>query len=145
MIRKGLKWKQLIENIKTIQQECPHIVLEIAPTISVFNIFTVSELHRYFYEEGFIPSINSIYLNLLERPNYYNIQVLPTPEKEKARLILTKHIDWLNTFSANKTLIDEFQSIVNYLFLKDDSKGLAQLAKQTERLNKIRNDSISIF
>lgn len=145
VIRKGLKWDTLIENIKTIQKECPHVVIEIAPTISVFNIFTVAELHRYFYEEQLIPSINSIYINLLERPNYYNIQILPKEEKLKAQLVLENHIDWLGTLKAETALINEFKAIVNYLFLKEDSKGLSQFRKQTERLNALRNDSISAF
>lgn len=145
VIRKGMKWKALIENIKTIQKECPHVVIEIAPTISVFNIFTVAELHRYFYEMKLIPSINSVYINLLERPNYYNIQILPKEEKEKAKLMLENHIEWLKNLEAKTALINEFEAIINYLFLKNDTKGLSQFRKQTERLNTLRNDSISTF
>ena len=145
VIRKGLKWEQLIENIRTIQRECPHVVLEIAPTISIFTIFTVGELHRYFYEEGLIPTINSIYLNLLERPNYYNIQILTTEEKEKARHILSKHIVWLTDLGAKSELIDEFEAIVNYLFIKEDKKGKALLAIHSRRLDEIRKSSISML
>ena len=145
VIRKGMKWNTLIENIKTIQKECPHVVIEIAPTISVFNIFTIAELHRYFYETKLIPSINSVYINLLERPNYYNIQILPKEEKEKAKLMLENHIEWLKNLEAKTALINEFEAIINYLFLKNDTKGLSQFRKQTERLNTLRNDSISTF
>ena len=97
VIRKGLKWTELINNIKLIHKECPHVVIEIAPTISVYNIFSIGELHQYFYEKKLILSVNSIYLNLLERPNYFNIQLLTQVDKERAKKKLEKHIDWLRS------------------------------------------------
>lgn len=95
LIRKGLKWKVFIANLKLVKNKCPHVKIEIAPTVSVFNVFTLSNLHQYFYNKGLIKSVNDIYLNLLERPNYYNIQVLPEEKKRIVQTILEGHILWV--------------------------------------------------
>lgn len=145
VIRKGLKWTELINNIKLIQKECPHVVIEIAPTVSVFNIFSIGELHQYFYEKKLIQSINSIYLNLLERPNYYNIQLLSTRDKRKAKLGIEKHILWLKSIGANDTVIEEFNSIITYLFIKSDDQALALFNVKNEALNQLRNESLTLF
>lgn len=145
VIRKGLKWAKLIENIKTIQKECPHVKIEIAPTISVFNIFTIGQLHQYFYTEKLIPTVNSIYLNLLERPNYYNIQLLPLVDKEMVKLSIEKHIEWLKEKNSNNHIIEEFQSILSYLFAKEDHKSMALFNLKNQALNQLRNEELTIF
>ncbi len=142
VIRKGLKWKKLIENIKQIKENCPHVKFEIAPTISVFNIFSIGKLHQYFVDECLVDDVNSIYLNLLERPNYYNIQVLPTGEKKKVELILNEHIIWLHSKNASSKIIQEFKSIINYLFLKQDEKGLLLLKQKNNQLNVLRKEHL---
>lgn len=144
VIRKGLNWGKLVENIKTIQKECPHVVLEIAPTISVFNIYSIGELHRFFIEKKLISSINAIYLNLLERPNYYNIQLLPMEEKIKVQEILLAHIEWLKTLNVSRLVLLEFESIIIYLFARDDNKSLEIFKAKNKEMNILRNESLNI-
>ncbi len=145
VIRKGLKWEKLLQNIRIIQAECPHVVIEIAPTVSALNILQLFDLHRYFFEHKLIQSINAIYINLLERPNYYNIQVLPIDRKLTTKKMLEEHILWLRKNKAQESVVDELKAIEKYLFAKDDEKGYTQLQQQTERLNEMRSDSFSVF
>lgn len=145
VIRKGLKWEKLVENIKKIQQECPHVEIEIAPTVSALNILQLFDLHRYFFDHQLIQTIDAFYINLLERPNYYNIQVLPKEVKLKAKQILKEHIEWLNKNNAQQYIIDELKAIESYLFAKDDEKGYQQLQRQVKLLNEMRKDSFSVF
>jgi sulfatase maturation enzyme AslB (radical SAM superfamily) len=145
VIRKGLKWSTLIENIKVIQNECPHVVIEIAPTISVYTVFTIAELHQYFYKQGLIPSLDAIYLNLLERPNYYNIQLLTIEDKTTAKLRLEHHIDWLQKNEASKKTIEEFRSLIAYLLAKNDEKSLALFEVKNKEINQLRNESLRLL
>ncbi|MCT4580249.1 MAG: twitch domain-containing radical SAM protein [Flavobacteriales bacterium] len=145
VIRKGLKWEKLLQNIRKIKAECPHVMIEIAPTVSALNILQLFDLHRYFFEHQLIQSVDAIYLNLLERPNYYNIQVLPKEIKQKAKQLLKEHVAWLRKNKAQELVVDELKAIEKYLFAKDDEKGYQQLQQQVMVLNKMRNDSFSVF
>ncbi len=139
-IRKGLKWDQLLENIKKVKSECPHIKLEIAPTISVFNILSLGKLHQFFVNEKLI-EINGVYLNLLDRPTYYNVMSLSIGEKKKAKDQIDEHIFWLKSNSANHKVIREFESLTSYLFKADLSNHQIEFEKQTKLLDNIRSEN----
>lgn len=138
-VRKGLKWESFVENMHVLKTELPHVELEIAPTISVFNVTSIGGLHRYFVEEGLI-SINAIYLNVLSRPDYYNIRVLPKELKQKAQVELTKHMQWMELMGVKKTLIDEFEAVINFMNQKDLSKHLPKLKKNLVLLDEMRSE-----
>ncbi len=115
VIRRGIKWKKLLSNFLKVKTECPHVRLEIAPTISNLNVFGIGELHRFFVEQKYIDDVNCIYLNLLERPKQYNVQRLDEEQKAKARQNIEEHVKWLKQQNANQRVVDEFVSIVSYM------------------------------
>lgn len=139
-VRKGLKWSVFIENMRIVKSELPHVQLEVAPTISIFNVHTLGVLHRYFVDEGLI-NINAIYLNLLSRPDYYNIKVLPKELKQKAQFSLTEHMLWLEEMGADESLISEFQSVLLFMNQEDWSKKIPSLRKNLTVLDEMRSES----
>lgn len=139
-IRKGLQWNKFLSNMKRIKRELPHVQLEIAPTISVFNVLKLGELHRFFVEENLI-GVNNIYLNVLSRPDYYNIQVLSADLKNQAGKLLHQHIDWLIGQKANYDIITEFRSVVDYMNKDDWSRLLPKLKKQLILLDEMRSEN----
>ena len=114
-IRRGLRWEKLLSNFLKVKTECPHVQLEIAPTISNLNVFEIGSLHRFFVENGYIEDVNKIYLNLLERPKQYNIQGLDEQQKANTKKKLEEHLNWLKQHKANQRVIDEFMSIISYM------------------------------
>lgn len=140
-IRKGLKWQVLINHIHMIKARASHVQLQIAPTVSVFNVLTLAELHGYFVNEALI-GLEDIYLNVLSRPDYYHINVLPEPIKRKATELLTLHIDWLRQKACGEPLIEEFESIINLMNQKDRSARLTSLQKQLHVLDEMRKESL---
>ena len=50
-IRSGLKWNKFLENIELIKEQCPHIKIQIAPTVSNLSILSLCDLHQFFVEE----------------------------------------------------------------------------------------------
>ncbi len=143
-IRKGLKWNNLIENFKFIQKECPHIQFEIAPTISVFNVFSITKLHQYFVAQGLI-TINNIYLNLLNRPRNYNIQILSPSLKSKAKKELLKGIEWLKGENANREIVNEYQSILDYMEQVSSSDESKLFGELNDKLDQMRNEDITEY
>lgn len=113
-IREGFNWEQFISNRKQMQEICPDIYFEIAPTISTLNIFKLPELHQELVNQELI-NIDNIYLNFLERPIEFNLKSLITEHKQQTIGIITKHIDWLNKNRAGTAIVSQFKTLLNYL------------------------------
>lgn len=143
-IRKGLTWNHLIQNFKQIQEKCPHIQFEIAPTISILNVFEIGKLHQYFVEKGLI-TIDSFYLNLLHRPRNYNIQILPDKLKEQLKVEILKNIDWLLNNYASKNIINEYLSIIEYLNQTSDSSEIELFHDFNSKLDQMRGEDLAQF
>ncbi|MEP2026407.1 MAG: twitch domain-containing radical SAM protein [Reichenbachiella sp.] len=142
-IRKGLNWQTFLNNMQVIKSKLPRVKIEIAPTISVFNILRLAELHRYFVEAGLI-EVNSIYLNLLSRPDYFNIKVLPDYYKEQASRQIENHMGWLLANNASETIISEFRSVVDFMCQESWVHHLPKLKNQLQVLDKMRSESYEI-
>jgi radical SAM protein with 4Fe4S-binding SPASM domain len=144
-IRSGLKWNQFLENIKLIKEQCPHIKIQIAPTVSNLSILSLCDLHQFFARNSLI-EINDIYLNILDRPNYYNCKNSPKLVKEKSKENLNAHIDWLYENNASQVVIKEFEAVIDYMMTPASATDLKEFAKQTEKLDVIRGEDFkSIF
>ena len=141
-IRSGLKWNKFLENIELIKVQCPHIKIQIAPTVSNLSILSLCDLHQFFVENS-LTKINDIYLNILDRPNYYNCKNLPKSVKEKSKENLIAHIDWLNEHNASQIVIKEFEAVIDYMMTDANSDDLKEFAKQTEKLDRIRNEDFN--
>ncbi|MEO9966598.1 MAG: twitch domain-containing radical SAM protein [Reichenbachiella sp.] len=142
-IRKGLKWDLFIDNMSTIKARLPHAKLEIAPTISVFNIIGLGDLHQYFVNEGLIGA-DSIYLNVLSRPDYYNIKILTESLKHQAEANIRRHLEWLKPLSISENLISEFESVIQYMNHEDWSKKITQLKTHIQTLDQMRSEQFKV-
>lgn len=139
-IRKGLDWGNFLKNMRKIKSSSSHINLQIAPTISVFNILKLGKLHRYFVEAGLI-EVNAIYLNVLSRPDHFNIKVLPKAMKIEAAQSIEMHLVWLKTQEASYDIIAEFESVIDYMNQENWEHQLSQLKTQLQLLDKMRAEN----
>lgn len=139
-VRKGLDWEKFLSNMKMIRQQLPHVRLEIAPTISVFNVLKLGELHRFFVDEQ-LTEVNAIYLNVLSRPDYFNIKVLPKELKMEASQILNQHIQWLRQKGVSEVLISEFESVIEYMNQDSWEHLLPKLKQQLRLLDEMRAEN----
>ncbi|MEL6561324.1 MAG: hypothetical protein AAFQ94_24260, partial [Bacteroidota bacterium] len=142
--RKGMSWDKLLANMRLLQKECPHIQFEIAPTISILNLNTFGKIHQFFVENGLI-KIDSIYLNLLDRPRNYNIQILPVREKEMGKSELYRNIEWLQSNDAEQKTIDEYRSIIEYLEMESNPDEFVLFHDYNTQLDQIREENYSDF
>ena len=112
IIRRDSKWEVIKINLETIKRECPHVNLEIAPTVSSLNLMILPELHRELVDEQLI-AIDSIYFNILRRPAHYHIRTLN--DKNQAIINLSNHIEWLIESKANLATIQKMEELIGYL------------------------------
>ena len=141
-IRKGLIWDKFMANIQIIANQLPHVKLEIAPTVSVFNIIKLPDLHRHFVEKEII-GVNDIYLNVLSRPDYYSIKTLPSEVKSLAEANLKRHLLWLMKKNADELVLSEFQGIIQLMNQHNWSFKLPDLKKQLIALDQMRSESFA--
>ncbi len=133
-IRKDMKWKDIIENRKVIQ-DYPFIKFKIAPTVSILNVFHIPELYEQCIQLRMIEA-NDLYLNILERPSYYNVQILPKELKEKVFEKYLQHMDSSKPEEINKA----FQSILDYMMEEDRSDLYKLFIEKNKELDSLRNE-----
>ncbi len=115
-IREGFNWEQFIQNRKEMLSICPEIYFEITPTVSSLNINNLPKLHQELVNLELL-DINNIYLNILERPNEFNVQQLSVTEKFKSENSIKNHVFWLQKHEVLAETIKDFENIVSYMNL----------------------------
>lgn len=141
-VRKNANWQQTVENLVQLKEHT-NIKLDIAPTVSVFNILDLGEMHSYFAEHLEL-DWDAIYFNLMQRPDFYSIQSLDKRIKEIATEKLEAYIKKIKNL-ANKRVIEELRSIVVFMNQKDIDRKKA-FNKYNGKLDQLRNEDFhSIF
>ena len=138
-IRKEMNWKTLVENRERIKA-LPHVAFKIAPTVSVFNVLELPDLYQECLASGMIEA-GDIYINILERPNYYNIQILPEAEKSNVQLRYQQFYNWLAEKQAPTQVASNFKEIISYMMESDRSNLWPRFQQQTAQLDELRGES----
>ena len=139
-IRKEFDWKLFLENRNKIRL-LENVRFKIAPTISVMNILELPRLYQKCIELDVITE-NDFYINILERPLHYNIQIFPKELKEKVN---HKFCTFLEENILPENIQFMFQDCLNYMNAKDASKHWQKFLSETKQLDELRNEKIERF
>lgn len=137
-IRKEMKWEEILINREKIKI-LPHVKFKIAPTVSILNVAELPSFYSQCLELGIIAP-EDIYINILERPRYYNVQILPRSKKDEVAQ------QYLSAMQADlpKQVLRQFQEILDYLFAKDGSRGeWEQYLAKTAELDELRKEQMT--
>lgn len=138
-IRKEMIWEHIVENREKIRA-LPHVKFKIAPTISVLNIETIMNLYQECLEMKMIEA-EDLYINILERPNYFNIQILPKGKKEDITIQILNAINAETPLSIKRN----FQEIIDYMNAVDRSNLWALFEQKTRALDLVRPEDVQNF
>ena len=133
-IRKDMVWVDILRNKDKIKAH-PFIKFKIAPTVSLLNVFHIPDLYQTCLELNMIEA-NDLYLNILERPSYYNIQILPKAMKLKVMEKYLSHMNNRKSTQVNKA----FQSILDYMMEEDRSDLYEVFLDKNRKLDEIRGE-----
>lgn len=143
ILRHDTVWTTIEENIKRVKQEVPHVRFNITPTIQILNVFTITDLHQQWCENGWVGP-NDLFLNILHSPEFYSVKALPSHLKLKAEEKFNKHLKWLeenyddNLYSVKNTI----NNSISYMMSEQlDESWLQEMCKQTKQLDTIRNQN----
>jgi len=148
-IRKEMKWQDILDNREAIRA-LPHLSFKLAPTISVLNVEHLPTLYKQALDLDLIAPAD-LYINILEYPAYYNIQILPAHKKQKVREVYQQFFTWLSENNLPENINKTFQDILQYmdqptpLSTTNQEKLWIQFQKQTAKLDDIRGESIVDF
>jgi len=139
-IRKEMDWSVILTNREKIRG-LSHLDFKISPTVSVLNILHLPDMYLQCLDLKMIET-HDFYLNILERPFYYNIQALPLEKKEAVEL---KYRQFLATNDLSEKIETVFLEILQFMWASDKSNHWAKFLQETKRLDEMRGESIENF
>lgn len=149
-IRHGVDWEILKANIvqlKEFASVANNIHYGFATTISIFNILTFTDVHRYLWQNNLMKDINNIILDLVMYPKYFAfINILPKYLQLLAIDKITSHLTWLEENHASAITIEKFNSIISYiknhLEINNQSHEVKmEFIRNVKKIDQRRNES----
>lgn len=147
-IRHPSKWKNVVDNLKRLDDTPDNITVNIACAVQVLNVMTICELVHWKESMNFkkinLPPYGAglIGTHLVYLPSYLNVRVLPRLLKEKVQ----KNIDFFCSkknkdfeFVNNVYGLQRWQGLVKYMMAEDWSNKLPILADYLTVTDNQRN------
>lgn len=141
-IRNGCDWQQILKNREELREVAPNVVFTIYPTVSVFNIHQLPDIHRELVETNFI-NVEDCIVSYLLYPAYLNIRILPKCLKDEIKEKFVAHKQWVAERIAPEKYdeqIAHWDSLLTYLE-EDWSDQIEDFLVITEKLDKLRGQS----
>lgn len=143
--RTNIKWDQVIENRKSIL-DVDNINFQIAPTISIFNVFHIIDFVEEWIELGYITpqEFHGMHSNILYFPKMLNIVNLPESVKMK---IKEKYSAFQNKHKDNKVYRTIFKELDKILIALDQERQISldvwrqRFFAYTDALDKLRGEN----
>jgi len=148
--RKNAKWEQMVSNFETIKREANNVDLMISPTISVFNILSITEMHLELFNKGYV-RVEDVVPTLLVYPLEFNIRNLSKELKKIAEKRIEEHVIWLENQSVEDQkkmdyVLRQYRNIINYLNHDGDEKARLNFPQKIAKLDALRDeDFVSVF
>lgn len=150
-IRYKGKWKNTFENLKRIRESAV-VDYWFHPTVSILNIFRLTELHKTLHNADLMPLkqihktkefcmenywIDRFHLNPLFTPDYYSITVLPSRLKEQVADNIRRYGKKLE--SKTGIPFSGWQNIIDFMYSEDRSDLFEKFQSKTKLLDNVRN------
>ena len=153
-IRYNGKWVETLENLKKIR-ESKAVDYWFHPTVSILNIFRLTELHNELHINDLMPLssihprrgfclenywVDRFHLNPLFMPDYYSITSLPAKLKDRAA-------DSISLYGRNLELntgipFSGWKNIIDFMYHKDTSHLWSLFKQKSTQLDTIRRTNI---
>lgn len=141
-IRTGLDWDKLVQNIQIIKKEVPHVKLFISFTLSILNVFHAPECFIGIFEKGIISSMHQLLIQFLDKPDFYNINLLNKDEVEALKKHYRESIHKAAQIMSveNATLMQyELDNIIKFLEANNSSSYRSDFPRAILKVDKLMN------
>jgi organic radical activating enzyme len=138
--RKGQRWNKIEENIREIQRKCPHVIFGINITVSIFNIFDITEFYYYLVTNKFVKA-DRVNLYLLFGPECFSIAQLTSGLKEKVGRKIEEFMEnTLPQIPNSSNFQNHLLSVQSYLNSHEPTHQ-DQLRERIKKVDEIRNEN----
>ena len=141
LMRKGTKWKDVVDNRKRMLNVCPQVDFYISSTVGLINAWHIPDFHRNWVELGLLKP-QDFNFNLLQFPYWQRIDLLPIDFKLKIKEKYEKHLNWLKPLDHLTRATKGFQSGIDYMMRRDLSKDIGGFKQGMAKLDVIRNETM---
>ncbi len=136
-VRKEMSWSTFLQHNMELNA-LPYVHLKWAPTVSVFNILQLPDLYLEGIEKGMIAP-EDWYINILDRPLHYNVQVLPHGHKQK---VINRYNRFFTEVDLLESIRTAFSECIDYMMAKDKSTIWPAFIKETKELDRLRREDL---
>lgn len=145
-IRHGASWNTIEENLRTLMRfkdQSNNFGFYYSPTVSIFNIHHLCEMHQYLWDNQLMPNIEAMSFNILLHPVHYDCRNLTTNLKNEVKAKILGHLKWLKAYNSHDSIIQQFETLHKYVDEPLDRSYAHEFLKKTLELDKIRNENFS--
>ena len=141
-IRNGTNWEQIVNNLKKIKEECPHVSITINSVVGLFNCLTVTDFLEELENQGLINIWHtSVFFYKQLYPTWQDFSIIPLEIRNQAIKKIDNYIT--NKFSCST------QSIIytNLCILKGQLEQSVtevdynMVREEIQRLDLLRNEN----
>ena len=140
LMRKGTIWKETVANRKRMMEVCPKVDFYISATVGLVNSLHIADFHRHWVDEGLIKPMDFNF-NLLQYPDWQRMDLLPEEFKMQVKEKYEKQIEWLKDKDPLTRAIKGYESGIDWIYRRDNSKLLPMFFKKTQLYDKVRNEN----
>jgi len=148
--RHGQPWKTIFENLIYIRDNFDQVTIQPNPTVNVLNILDLREIILFLFDNNLATDFDINLSNILVGPTWLSITILPEELKQRAKDSLEQlkiDLDQYTMYNERKQfLIDGIDSIINYLFSRNDQNLINEFKVEMQKTDKIRNENfVEVF
>jgi radical SAM protein with 4Fe4S-binding SPASM domain len=143
-IRTGSKWNELVANIQTVQEAIPHIRIFIAFTMSIFNVYHAADCFLTLFKLNIIHSTHQLLVQFLDKPDFYNINLLNTEEITTLKKRYMESLDEARTILSDENyhlFARELDKILSYLEVDNSSSHRSDFPRAVRKVDKLMGGS----
>ena len=141
-VRHGTVWPDIERNIRTIQQQCPHVTVKIASVAGFLNVESLVELQQSWIDCGLFDS-TQFSISPLHSPESMSVAALPQHHKQRLAKIMQDHAAWCHS-NAARSLGDSWLNLVNFMNNNDYTFALQEFRSRTQTLDHHRKESFAL-
>jgi hypothetical protein len=140
-IRKGADWFIIEENRRRMMDICPNVDFYVSSTLSIMNAWHLPDFHRNWADRGLIDP-QDFNINILQDPEHYRIDIAPMKYKQRLRIKIEEHLDWLRPRDRLNRATNGFESAIKFMMSHDKTYLISKFWEKNNKLDVIRSENI---
>jgi hypothetical protein len=138
-----MKWNTFLKNLTLIKENAPKQNIQLDLQSKSLNGFHIMNTQRKLFDSGLLKNVDDFRLQFLNEPNFLSLQILDNQTKQKLCKKINDHIKNFLVPSGSLISINDYESMINYINLEDESHLIPMFIKYCSALDSIRNENTS--